>query len=364
MQRRATGRSIFLSLILVALLVPTIASAQAVVKVNDNINVKFGALVQAWADSAQDAATLGYTNNLFLRRIRFLVGGQISPNISFFFETDNPNLGKSPKTLGSGFITQDAFVEWKPTGSNAFMIDAGLMLPPLCRNCLESAASILSLDYGSYSFTESAPTVSSVGRDTGVLAKGYVLGNHLEYRAGAFQGFRRTGSRNAFRTTGRLQYNVWDTETGYVYPGVYLGNKRILSFGVGADHQNEYKGYSADGFLSLPTAGKNAVNGELTLLKFDGGSGFFTTPIPAQHDWTAQAGYYIAGPKVMPWLRAERQSFQNSVDEPKDNNRQQAGLTWFPNGANFNVKGAYSRVKPRVGNKTNEYTVQLQFFYY
>jgi hypothetical protein len=46
----------------------------------------------------------GYAQNLFLRRARLLVGGQVAKNITFFIETDNPNLGRSPKALGSGFI--------------------------------------------------------------------------------------------------------------------------------------------------------------------------------------------------------------------------------------------------------------------
>ena len=362
-----TFRRIILFLSVCGLLFPVIANAQVVIKVNDNINFKVGTLIQAWADSAQDATTKGYADNLFLRRMRFLVGGQITPNISFFFETDNPNLGKAPKNLGGGFITQDAFIEWKPK-SNAFMIDAGLLLPPLCRNCLESAGGLLSLDYGTFSFTESAPTQSSVGRDTGALAKGYLDSGHFEYRVGAFQGFRqaaatgKTASGNPPRFTGRVMYNVWDTESGYVYPGYYLGNKRVLSFGVGADHQSRYKAYSADGFLSLPTAGKNAINGELTLLRFDGGT--FLTAIPDQTDGTAQLGFYLAPTKIMPWVRAERQSFRLSANQPKNNTREQAGLTWYPNGGNFNIKGAYSRVSPRTGNKTNEFTVQMQFFYY
>ncbi|HYU23804.1 MAG TPA: hypothetical protein VEO74_01255 [Thermoanaerobaculia bacterium] len=357
----------FFLAVLCLLLIPTLASAQATIKVNDNVNFKFGLLLQAWADSAEIAASpQGYANNLFLRRIRFLIGGQITPTVSFFYETDNPNLGKAPKTLGSGFITQDAFVEWKALGAtnNSLNIDAGLMLPPLCRNCLESAASLLSLDYGSFSFVESTPTTSSVGRDTGVLAKGYFMKNHLEYRAGVFQGFRRPGSRNAFRGTGRLQYNFWDTEAGYVYPGVYLGNKKILSVGAGADHQNDYRAWSADVFLSLPNPAKNALNGELTVLRFDGGTGFFTTPIPRQNDGTIQVGYYLAAQKVMPWARYERQNFSDPVQDPNDNSRWQAGVTWYPNGHNFNVKGAYSHVTPRVGNSTNQYTAQIQYFYY
>jgi hypothetical protein len=367
---RATGFPRFRSLVLLiaigCLLLPLVSQAQVMVKVNDNVNFKFGTLMQMWADSAQDATSQSYAQNLFLRRFRFLAAGQISPNISFFFETDNPNLGKnkSSSALNTGFITQDAFIEWKPTGSNAFIVDGGLMLPPLCRNCLESAASLLSLDYGSFSFNESGPTQSSVGRDTGFLAKGYLMKGHLEYRGGVFDGVRQAGvAKNRFRETARLQYNFWDTETGYVYPGLYLGNKKILAVGVGGDRQQHYGAYTADAFLSLPvTPAKNAINGELTYLHFNGGTTF--TALPLQDDATLQAGYYLSAMKVMPFARYERQDFKDAVNDSKDNNREQVGLTWYPNGHNFNIKGAYSRVKPRVGNKTNEYTVQMQFFYF
>jgi hypothetical protein len=361
---RSFLRPLFLLLVVALLLVPTIAQAQVTIKVNDNISFRLGTLIQAWADSAQDPATKSNAKNLFLRRFRFLVGGQISPTVSFFFETDNPNLGKAPKALGSGFITQDAFVEWKPlAANNAFILDAGLMLPPLCRNCLESAATLLSLDYGSFSFTESAATQSSVGRDTGFQAKGYLAGGHFEYRAALFQGFRAAPvAKNSLRTTARLMYNVWDTETGYVYPGLYLGNKRILSVGGGIDRQQNYKAYAVDGFVSMPMA-KNALNAEITLLKFDGGT-TFTAAIPEQRDATLQAGYYLGGPKFMPFLRYENQNFTASSNNARDNKRYQAGLTWLPNGNNFNIKGAYSRIAPNVGNKTNQYTIQMQFFYY
>ena len=390
------------SLLVVFLFTPLL-HAQATIKVGD-VNLRFGLLAQGWADATENPTPPGgYANNLFVRRIRFIVGGQINPNVSFFFETDNPNLGRATvaangtatKVISTGFITQDAFVEWKPTGSTAFMIDGGLMLPPLCRNCLESAATLLSLDYGSFSFTEGTATQSVVGRDTGFLAKGYLAGGHFEYRAGIFSGFRAAGARNSLRTTARLSYNPWDTESGYVYPGMYFGNKRVLQFGGAIDHQQDYKGYSVDAFVSFPMRGAigskpgtssgqvgpvgstptaapavahDAVSAELTLLGFDGGNTFTgtngTTLIAEQKAVTFQAGYYFANPKLMPWLRFERQDFRAASRNGQDNNRAQAGITWFPAGFNFNVKGAYSRVAPRVGSRTNEYTVQMQFFYY
>ncbi len=382
-------RPLLVSLVLVVLYAP-LAHAQAQIKVGD-ATIRFGILAQAWGDSAQDATTEKYANNLYVRRIRFIVGGQINPNISFFFETDNPNMGKAPKALGTGFITQDAFVEWKPTGSNAFMVDGGLFLPPLCRNCLESAATLVALDYNSFSFVESSATQSVVGRDTGFQVKGYLADNKFEYRAAVLSGIRGSGAKNAFRYTGRISYNVWDTEMGYVYPGMYFGNKRVLQIGAALDHQENYKGYSADAFLSLPMSGAlgshpssgqvgppgatpvpaptpshDAINTELTLLSFDGGTTFATgtTAIPQQRDGSFLFGYYFAVPKVQPFVRYEKQDYKASANNGKDNQRIQAGLTWYPAGHNFNVKGALSRVNPRVGNATNEYTIQLQYFYY
>ena len=60
----------------------------------------------------------------------------------------------------------------------------------------------------------------------------------------------------------------------------------------------------------------------------------------------------------------ERQDFKAAANNGRDNNRVQAGLAWLPNGNNFNIKGAYSRVKARSANSTNEFTVQMQLFYY
>ena len=57
---------------------PSPAAAQAVIKVNDNVNFKLGFQFQGWADWTQSAATGGYAQNLFARRARLLVGGQVA----------------------------------------------------------------------------------------------------------------------------------------------------------------------------------------------------------------------------------------------------------------------------------------------
>jgi hypothetical protein len=44
--------------------------------------------------------------------------------------------------------------------------------------------------------------------------------------------------------------------------------------------------------------------------------------------------------------------------------RYQLGLTYYWRGFNGNVKGAWVRVTPNTGPSSNQFTMQLQAFYY
>src|SRR3989475_9699292 len=264
------------------------ASAQAVIKVSDTVNVKFGMLVQAQADWTQDAATRGYQENLFIRRVRFLVGGQVAPKVTFFFETDNPNLGKTvsgTKNISTGFTVQDAYLEWKVT--DAFALDAGLIFIPLCRNCIQSAASLLPIDYGAYSFLHGGPTRSVVGRDTGFMAKGYLAKSRLEYRVGAFQGVRDALSRNSFRSSGPLQYSFLDTETTYFTTGTYLGKKKVFTVGGGYDLHSDYKAFAGDADFDRPLGPAGAAAPPGGRVPYPGRRGL--PDPPPQHAYLAPA---------------------------------------------------------------------------
>ena len=360
-------RIVFSAVVFVALLASAgTASAQAIIKVNDTVNLRFGILMQDWADWQQtqaSGATTGYAQNLYIRRFRILMAGTVAKNVTFFMETDNANLGKAPKALGTGFFLQDAFLNWKI--ANEFSIDAGLILIPLCRNCTESAITQLVLDYGSFSFLESGVTQSTVGRDTGFQARGYLAGNRLEYRAGAYQGIRQAGSHNSFRFTGRLQYNFLDTEVGPFYAGNYLGKKKVFALGASYDTQSAYKAYSVDGFLSLPVAGKNGLTGEFDYIHYDGGETF--TTLLKQNTIMGQVGFLFAGPELMPFFRYESQSFTDDVNKKGNSRNIHVGLGWFPHGHWFNIKAAYTnRQKPNDSStaNTSEFTLQLQLAYF
>jgi hypothetical protein len=341
-------------------LIAATASAQAIIKVDDTINFRLGVLLQPQADWTQDAGG-GYAQNLFLRRARLLVGGQLSPNVTFFLETDNANLGKAvggTKAISTGFAMQDAFVEWKL--ADALMVDAGLMFIPLCRNCYESAGTLLPTDYGAYSFLESAPTQSVVSRDTGFQARGYLAHNRLEYRLGAFQGARDRLSRNSVRSAGHVQYAFFDVESGFFTTGTYLGKKKVLTLGGGYDVQSDYKAFAADAFFDRPLGTAGAVTLQANLVHYDGGR---TLDLPRQNDFLVEGGYLFTKARVMPWVKLEAQRFGSGVSGP-DQKRFQGGLSYFHHGQNINVKAGYGVIDPKVGKSLYLFTVQLQIFYF
>lgn len=364
MSRAALVRSLAApaGVLAVALAFAPAARGQAILKVNETVSFRLGFGIQGWADWTQDAASGGYAQNLFVRRASLYLLGQFAPNVTIYLRTDNTNLGKAPKDPSSPFFIEDAYLEWEVADS--FLLDGGLILIPLCRNCLEQSVRQLTLDYGSYSFLSNSLTQSSVARDTGFQAKGYLAGDRLEVRIGAYQGRREPGSRNSLRSAGRLQYNFFETEKGQFYPGVYLGTKKILAIGAGYDLQGDYRAWAADLFLDLPMGRGNGLTGEVDFLQWDGGSTFPT--LLKQNDILVQGGYYISAVKLLPWGRFESQSYADAGSPSKDQQKIQFGLTWYPAAHYFNIRAAWGRVLPRADGvrATNQFTVQIQVFYF
>jgi hypothetical protein len=325
------------------------------------VNFKLGVLGQFQGDWLEDPAADDTTQNLFVRRIRLLFGGQVAKNVTFFVETDAPNLGKalsSGKNISPGMIVQDAYGELKVR--DAFAIDAGLMFVPFSRNSLQSAASLLPIDYGANTFAQSGPTQSSAGRDTGIQAKGYFLENHLEYRLGAFQGARDAGSHRSFRYAGRVQYQFLEPEpTGFFYTGTYLGTKKIAAVAAAFDAQDDYHAYNADAFVDYP-AGPGAVTAQLAYNRFDGGGTFLT--LPRQNVTLLELGYFLRDLKLTPVFQFTNRAVVDTLSG--DETRWSIGVNYWWAGQNANVKAAYGRIDPRVSAAQNELTIQLQLFYF
>jgi hypothetical protein len=298
---------------------------------------------------------------LFVRRARLLFGGQVAKNVTFFIETDAPNLGKTlpnGKNISPSLVVQDAYGEFKV--SNALALDAGLMFVPFSRNSVQSAASLLPIDYGAYTFSASAATQSTIGRDAGFQAKGYVLDNRLEYRIGAFQGARDTNSHRSFRYTGRVQYQFLEPEAmGFFYTGTYLGARKVAAVGAAFDTQNDYHAFDVDGFVDYPV-GNGAITGQLAWNRFDGGDTFGT--LPEQNVVLVEVGYFLRSLKITPVLQFTNRGVIDT--SAGDETRWSIGVNYWWAGHNANIKAAYNRIDPTLREAQNGFTVQLQLFYY
>jgi hypothetical protein len=348
------------------------ADAQAIIKVSDTAFVRFGFILQPQADWQQLASstdTTGYQQNLFIRRARFLLGARLAKDVYLYMDTENSNLGKattSAKALGTGFQLLTMFGEWRI--DDAFMLEGGLIRVPYSREALKAAGSQFALDVSAYNYLQQTSVGATGGnRDTGFEARGYLLDHRLDYRIGAFQGVRLTGSHNPFRVAGFLQYNFLDREDMYnpgtVYstslPGSYLGDKKVLAVGGGFDTQMNYRYYSGHLFASIP-AGPGAIEGTFQYQYLNGGVTF--TALPPENTEQVDLGYYIKALKIAPLVRYEQRIYNGQ--EAKNEARFGAGLNYYPYKFNFNIKGMWIRVDPKTGPAVNEFTIQLQFYYF
>jgi hypothetical protein len=353
------------------------AEAQALVKVNDYINFRVGVLLQGQADfqevaNAANNASGGYQQNMLLRRARFILGGQLAKDVFFYFDTENSNLGKTTvggtgtglKAPGTGFNLLDAVGEWRP--AKEFNIQFGEILVPVNREIIKSSASTFMLDQSAYNQPDSAALQNNAGRDTGVMFRGYFFCDRLEYRSLILSGLRLPGVKNSPRFTERLQYNFFDTEV-YVMPsyaGANFGNKKILDIGGSYDTQSDLQVYSGDVYLDVPI-GLGSFESTFIYQHIDGGK--FVTSLPKQETFSAEAGVFIKPAKVAPIVRYEQKTFDLTANQPKNEKRYVAGFNFYPYPKaenNFNIKVWFQRVSPKVGFSTNEFTVQMQVFYF
>jgi len=347
--------------LMLAVTVP--ASAQIVVK-NEDVTFKFGVQGQLWADWTQDSSgTQGYQQNFYLRRARILFSGDVGHDISFFFETDDPKLGITPKNLASGFIIQDALMEWKPT--NVFQVDGGLFIVPFSRNGLQSTLSYMTLDVSPLSTITNTTTQSSALRDMGFQVKGFFYKDRLQYRVGAFDGERDANGHNSLRTAGYVQYDFLDREKGYLFTGTGLGKQKILAVDAGFDKQGSYRGYSANTAAAIPVNHGDEVAGQVQYYHYDGQTKFPT--IFDQNDVLVEAAYYIHQAKIQPFLKYETQAFVAEENASKDIDRYGFGANYYIKGQNLKWTCQYLRALPQNGSTvkpTNEFTVQLQLMYF
>jgi hypothetical protein len=345
----------------IVLLLAAPASAQWTVETKDGTtNLRFGFLAQPQLEVIDTPDNTNTSKNLFFRRFRILFGGKVSDKWTFFFETDSPNLGKATAGVkDAGFIfIQDAFVTYNY--SDAFKVDAGLILMPLSHNHLQSAATLLPVDYGPYTFTESTALGERVGRDYGAEVRGYPA-KHFEYRLGVFQGVRGIDASNTFRVAGRAVYYPFAVDDGFFYGGTWQGSKRIVGLGASFDKQKEYSTYGADVFVEQPFENsKTGVTLQFDWMRFDGGT--FLPSLPKQNTYLLEAAFHLAASHFSPLVQYANRNFADPLSA--DQNSLQAGAAFWMARHNRNVKVTAGRLHTAGKPNQTQVLAQLQIFFY
>jgi Phosphate-selective porin O and P len=343
------------------------ASAQIQVTSPDGtMSGKFGILGQLTGETLDSSLSSTSTLNqhtaqdLYLRRIRFIAGFKLWDKLNVFFDTDSPNVGKSDglggKTATDIFV-QDLLVTY--TFAKEFQLEGGFFLPPNSYNHTQSAAQLLAIDYGANTFLESVPLGERTGRDYGVEARGYLGGDHLEYRAGVFQGLRTRVDNNSFLYGARLSYWVFGAQTGYVYRGTSLGKTQSLEIGGSYSKQDDYKSSDIDLFWDQPVAG-DGVTLQVDFNNLDGGA--FLITLPKQKNTLVEVGYYAHAVKLMPYGQYTQRSFDVKTAANQDETRYEIGLGWYPHGYNSNLKLGIGKIDRDTSKKRNQVRLQYQVY--
>jgi len=355
------------------------------------LNVSFQ--LQPWLQISQNGAPDGTDPNydVYLRRIRLLVNGDLSKNFSYLVQLDNPSFGRRGNLTGR-VLFQDAWVGWAPTGNtgdNVVFIDAGLLLLPISRHLLQSTTSFTTVDAHAESFRGMRETPAF--RDLGVSVRGWALGKKIGFRGGIYEGVRGTagdfsatnpnGGLNPHghpRLAGFVNFDILGSEEGaWLYHGIYWAEKPIVTVGVGAVYQSlstrgpngvtDSRTESADVFAELPFSAEQEVIFQATGYRNDYGLGSRDTGFGGFADLGYRYGAFE------PYVSYE--FFSGDVcpaDAPADTVCSQtgladsrmfrAGIDWFINKNLNHLKVEYAVGRSQVAlNQTSLWSLTAQW---
>jgi hypothetical protein len=188
MSMKATCRALALALLLAP--AASFATKVPIPIEGATLNVSFQVQPEFLVNEAGTPAGDGPSYDIWVRRTRLLVNGDLGPNFTYLVQIDNPNFGKFGNFSGRA-IVQDAWVGWAPTGitgGTVIYIDAGILLIPISHHLLESTTNFVTADVQTDAFR--LPSNGFQGlRDTGVQIRGWALDKKIGFRGGVYEGY-------------------------------------------------------------------------------------------------------------------------------------------------------------------------------
>lgn len=400
-------------------------AAPVLVDAEKGVAVNLGVFLQPWFQLTAPAVTNGGSKGIgapdgsgpsfdfFLRRVRLMAFGSVTKNLSFFVETDQPYFGRGGDFTTSMFI-QDAFLTY--TFSPAFRIDAGMLLVPFARHTIEGAIGLHALDYHGDLIRLPA---GKVWRDTGVQIRGLLLGDHLHYRLGLFEGVRNSAAPTIAippaapgetaptpfeplndnglpRVTAQVRYNLAGTEGDFFLKGIYFSPTPLISVGLGVDYQpgavyqdippgtafatlpgntpqtaitpGDYVALSLDAFVEYPFSADNELIAKANLFYYGEGSSRITgtTALPnGGVGFFVEAGFRHAWIEPLAFIEYLRGD-ENTIEMVAPH----VGVNFWVTQHNFNLKAdvGYRKTETLMGTMTDTRedifgTIQAQLYF-
>jgi len=313
-------------------------------------------------------------HDFMIRRAYLYLKGDVTEYVSFFTHLASDKLGmetpsggslnNSGMGLGSGVAWRDL---WMTLNLNeAFKIQMGRMYVPLTRNYgTTSTKAMLTADLP---FLQGGSRggifyAQKVGRDDGLTLWGNPFNGLLQYRLMVSEGVEENAKNpeDSLRVVGRVSLSLLEPETGWFNKGTYLGEKKVLSFGLGMDRQGDLSlagnvdqdntVWTIDAFFDHPVGG-GAVTVEAAYMDIDNctqGTSNFYHDLEAGDDaqnWYVNAGYLLPGSvgpgRFQPYMRYETVD----VDNKNQTDFLSGGLNYYLKGHNCKLTADYMHVSP------------------
>ena len=214
------------------------------------LNLSFQLQTEALVNENGNSAGTDPSYDLYIRRSRLLINGDLSQNFSYLIQFDNPNYGKFGNYTGRA-IVQDAWFGWAPTGitgGTVVYVDAGLLLLPISHQLLTSTTNFITADNNTDVFRGLQAGIFGGFRDVGVQFRGWALDKKIGWRGGVYEGARANSTApNPDRSVDPKSYPrfagfvnldlIGSEEGGWLYGAQRWSKDMVLSISGSALYQ-------------------------------------------------------------------------------------------------------------------------------
>ncbi|MEO6366367.1 MAG: hypothetical protein ABIP38_00105 [Steroidobacteraceae bacterium] len=210
---------------------------------------------------------------------RIYFGGTVTDQIGFMFNTEYN---------GEEIYVMDAAAKF--TFSDSFNLMAGRFLAPSDRANLYGPYYGSNWGFATDGVQDGYPFVEA-GRSDGAMYWGQF--GVAKLALGVFNNELQSASIGGdLKYAGRLQFDFWDSESGYYLNGSYYGAKDLLALGVAVQGSGDASAYTVDALLEKKLAGGGVVTLEGEYAKYDG-YGYYP-------GFTDGDGYYVLAGYLFP----------------------------------------------------------------